>query len=64
MVLAMVGRFMITMAMNVGMQYQVEVLPTVARGQGMAFIHTVGFLAAFVSPYIVYLVRYKYVISK
>ncbi|XP_063593179.1 solute carrier family 22 member 3-like [Penaeus indicus] len=62
MVLAMVGRFMITMAMNVGMQYQVEVLPTVARGQGMAFIHTVGFLAAFVSPYIVYLSKFGHLV--
>ncbi|XP_042882821.1 solute carrier family 22 member 21-like [Penaeus japonicus] len=62
MVLAMVGRFMITMAMNVGMQYQVEVLPTVARAQGMAFIHTVGFLAAFVSPYIVYLSKFGHLV--
>ncbi|XP_042868887.1 solute carrier family 22 member 5-like [Penaeus japonicus] len=58
MVLAMVGRFLITMSINVGLQYKVEVLPTVARAQGMAFIHTTGFLAAFLSPYVVYLSKY------
>ncbi|XP_069975149.1 solute carrier family 22 member 21-like isoform X1 [Penaeus vannamei] len=57
-VLAMVGRFLITMSGNVGLQYKVEVLPTVARAQGMAFIHTTGFVAAFLSPYVVYLSKF------
>lgn len=57
-VLAMVGRFLITMSGNVGLQYKVEVLPTVARAQGMAFIHTIGFVAAFLSPYVVYLSKF------
>ncbi|XP_076052985.1 organic cation transporter protein-like isoform X2 [Oratosquilla oratoria] len=55
---AMIGRFLITMSINVGTQYIVEVLPTVARGQGSGAIHTLGHLAGFSSPYIVYLSNY------
>lgn len=54
--MAVLGRFMMTMAMNVGIQYPVEVLPTVARGSGNGVIHTLGNISAFISPYIVYLV--------
>lgn len=54
--MAVLGRFMMTMAMNVGIQYPVEVLPTVARGSGNGLIHTLGNISAFISPYIVYLV--------
>ncbi|KAG7161539.1 Solute carrier family 22 member 3-like 2 [Homarus americanus] len=43
-----------------GQQYPVEVLPTVARGSGSMAIHTVGYLAAFTSPYIVYLSKFGY----
>ncbi|XP_047471526.1 beta-alanine transporter-like [Penaeus chinensis] len=57
-VLAMLGRLLITMPGNVGLQYKVEVLPTVARAQGMAFIYTVGFVAALLSPYVVYLSKF------
>ncbi|XP_069188486.1 organic cation transporter protein isoform X1 [Procambarus clarkii] len=56
--MAVAGRFMITMAINVGQQYPVEVLPTVARGSGFGAIHTLGYIAAFASPYIVYLSKY------
>ncbi|XP_027213389.2 organic cation transporter protein-like [Penaeus vannamei] len=56
--LAFTGRFLITMTMNVGHQYPVEILPTVARGQGMGTMQTLGFLSAFASPYIVYLSKY------
>lgn len=59
MVMAFVGRFLITVTMNVGHQYPVEVLPTVARGQGMGTMQTLGFASAFASPYIVYLVGSK-----
>ncbi|CAL4098669.1 unnamed protein product, partial [Meganyctiphanes norvegica] len=55
---AMVGRFLITMSLNVGQQYTVEVLPTVARAQGNGAIHTLGFLAIAASPSIVYLSKY------
>nr|XP_045624751.1 organic cation transporter protein-like [Procambarus clarkii] len=57
---AMVGRFLITIAMNSGQQYPVEVLPTVARGSGVSTIHTLGFLTFFASPYVVYLAKYGY----
>nr|XP_027213382.1 solute carrier family 22 member 1-like [Penaeus vannamei] len=60
MVMAFVGRFLITVTMNVGHQYPVEVLPTVARGQGMGTMQTLGFASAFASPYIVYLSKYSY----
>lgn len=56
--LAIVGRFLITMSMNVVMQYSVEVLPTVARSSGCGIIHTLGSLSAFASPYVVYLSKY------
>ncbi|CAL4059779.1 unnamed protein product [Meganyctiphanes norvegica] len=59
-VTAMVGRFLITMAINVGMQYQCEVIPTVSRGQGTGAIHTLGFAFSFFSPYIVYLSKFKF----
>ncbi|XP_069957558.1 solute carrier family 22 member 13 [Cherax quadricarinatus] len=56
--MAVMGRFMITMAINVGMQYPVEVLPTVARGSCSGAIHTLGHVSVFASPYIVYLTKY------
>ncbi|KAK3886203.1 hypothetical protein Pcinc_009622 [Petrolisthes cinctipes] len=55
MALAVTGRFLITMSINVGQQYPVEVLPTVARGTGAGLIHTLGNLTGFISPYVVYL---------
>ncbi|KAK7082108.1 hypothetical protein SK128_019843, partial [Halocaridina rubra] len=55
---AIIGRFLITMAINVGQQYPVEVLPTVARSSGSSTIHTLGSLSAFVSPYVVYLSKF------
>ncbi|KAK3879576.1 hypothetical protein Pcinc_015863 [Petrolisthes cinctipes] len=55
MALAVTGRFLITMSINVGQQYPVEVLPTVARGTGAGLIHTLGNLSGFISPYVVYL---------
>nr|XP_027224412.1 solute carrier family 22 member 8-like [Penaeus vannamei] len=56
--LAIAGRFLITMSINVGQQYPIEVLPTVARGSGSGAIHTLGYGAAFVSPYVVYLSKF------
>ncbi|MPC07993.1 Solute carrier family 22 member 3 [Portunus trituberculatus] len=54
-VLEVIGRFLITMSINVAQQYPVEVLPTVARAQGSAAIHTMGYMSVFLSPYIIYL---------
>ena len=56
-VLEVIGRFLITMAINVAQQYPVEVLPTVTRAQGSAAIHTMGYVSVFLSPSIIYLVR-------
>ncbi|KAG8229100.1 hypothetical protein J437_LFUL009569 [Ladona fulva] len=54
--LAAGGRFCVTMAMNTGLQYCVEVLPTQLRGQGVNLVHIAGHLATLASPLIVYLV--------
>ncbi|XP_068246337.1 organic cation/carnitine transporter 2-like isoform X2 [Palaemon carinicauda] len=56
--LAIAGRFLITMSINVGQQYVVEVLPTVARSSGAGAIHTLGSAVSFLSPYIVYLSKF------
>lgn len=56
--LAIAGRFLITMSINVGQQYIVEVLPTVARSSGAGAIHTLGSAVSFLSPYIVYLSKF------
>ena len=37
------------------MQYAAEILPTVVRAQGVAFIHIMGYVASIVAPFIVYL---------
>jgi len=50
------GKITITLAVNLCFMFPVEVLPTVARSQAAGVIHTLGFMVAFVSPYIVYLV--------
>ncbi|KAI5732557.1 hypothetical protein M8J76_001680 [Diaphorina citri] len=52
---ALVGRFLVNISYNIGLQYAAEVLPTVLRGQGVALIHTMGFVASILSPFIVYL---------
>lgn len=36
------------------MQYAAELLPTVIRGQGVAFIHIMGYVGAIASPFITY----------
>ncbi|KAK3891624.1 hypothetical protein Pcinc_004472 [Petrolisthes cinctipes] len=56
--MAMLSRLMVRMCINVGQQYCVEILPTVARGSGIGFSHTVGHLSGFISPYIVYLSKF------
>ncbi|XP_047479820.1 beta-alanine transporter-like isoform X2 [Penaeus chinensis] len=58
--MAFVARFLITVTMNVAHQYPVELLPTVARGQGLGILQTLAFASAFASPYIVYLSKYSY----
>ncbi|XP_060808818.1 carcinine transporter [Amyelois transitella] len=53
--LAIVGRFAVNISFNIGMQYAAELLPTVVRAQGLAFIHIMGYVATILVPYIVYL---------
>ncbi|KAI5703777.1 hypothetical protein M8J76_006486 [Diaphorina citri] len=53
--LAIIGRFLVNISYNTGLQYAAEVLPTVVRAQGVALIHIMGYVASIVSPFIVYL---------
>ncbi|XP_063594263.1 solute carrier family 22 member 13-like [Penaeus indicus] len=53
--LALVGRSTITGAYYITLQYGPEVFPTVVRGQGVALAETLGGIAIFLSPSIVYL---------
>ncbi|KAK8735700.1 hypothetical protein OTU49_005274, partial [Cherax quadricarinatus] len=52
---ALVGRATITGAYYISLQYCPEVFPTVVRGQGVALAETLGGVAIFLSPSIVYL---------
>lgn len=53
--MAMLGRFCITIAMNAGIQYTVELVPTQLRGQGVSVVHIMGHCATFFVPFILYL---------
>lgn len=52
---AIAGRFFVNIAYNVGSQYAAEVLPTVVRAQGVAFIHIMGYVSTMIAPFVVYL---------
>ncbi|KAL1452485.1 hypothetical protein WDU94_006713 [Cyamophila willieti] len=54
-VLAIIGRFLVNISLNIGLQYSAEVLPTVVRAQGVALVHIMGYVAAILSPGIIYL---------
>jgi len=53
-ILAMLGRFFATYAMNTGFQFTVEMLPTQLRGQGMALFNVMSMFSSMASPLIVY----------
>jgi len=53
--LAMVGRFCVTVVINGAIQYTVELMPTQLRGQGVSAIHIAGHGATFFAPLILYL---------
>lgn len=57
--LAVVCRFCTTVTFNVAIQWGAEMLPTVIRGQGISFMHTSGFVASLLSPFIVYTEKYS-----
>lgn len=54
-ILAIIGRFFANIAYSIGLQYAAELLPTVVRAQGVAFIHIMGYVASIIAPFIVYL---------
>ncbi|XP_068149014.1 organic cation transporter protein [Drosophila tropicalis] len=54
-VAALVGRFCANICYNIGLQWAAEILPTVVRAQGVALIHTMGFVAMLMSPPVIYL---------
>lgn len=49
------GRFCVNISYNIGLQYAAELLPTVVRAQGVAFIHIMGYVASILAPFVVYL---------
>ncbi|XP_012268091.2 carcinine transporter-like [Athalia rosae] len=53
--MGIIARFGVTIAASIGFQYVAEMLPTVARAQGVSLIHNIGYLAHMIGPYIVYL---------
>lgn len=53
--MAIMGRLWVNIAYNIGLQYAAEILPTVVRAQGVSFIHIMGYFAAIISPFVVYL---------
>lgn len=58
--LAICGRLFINVASNVAMQYAAELLPTVVRGEGVAFIHVMGYACSIFSPFIAFSSRIMY----
>lgn len=56
---AATSRFCVTITFNVALQWVAEMMPTVIRGQGVAFIHIMGFVAILLSPYIAYTDKYS-----
>ncbi|XP_076629833.1 organic cation transporter protein [Colletes latitarsis] len=52
--LALCSRFFINVASNIAMQYAAELLPTVIRAEGVAFIHIMGYVTSIFSPFIAY----------
>jgi MFS family permease len=51
-IFAMISRFWVNVAFNIGLQYAAEVLPTVIRAQGVNFIHIMGYVSSIISPFI------------
>ena len=53
---ALIGRMFITSAYYIALQYGPEIYPTEIRGRGVAMSETLGGIAIFTSPLIVYTV--------
>nr|XP_034179644.1 carcinine transporter-like [Osmia lignaria] len=57
---AICARFFINIAANIALQYAAELLPTVVRGEGIAFIHVMGYVTSILSPFIAFSERIMY----
>ncbi|KAK6641253.1 hypothetical protein RUM44_012962 [Polyplax serrata] len=57
-ILGLFGRFSVNIAYNSGTQYAAELIPTQARGQGLALMHAIGYAATFFSPQILFLMNF------
>lgn len=57
---AICGRLFINIASNIAMQYAAELLPTVIRGEGVAFIHMTGYVTSICSPFIAFSSEFMY----
>lgn len=51
-VTAIISRFWVNVAFNIGLQYAAELLPTVIRAQGVNAIHIMGYVASIISPFV------------
>lgn len=58
-ILAILCRFCTSITFMVALQWSAEMLPTVLRGQGVSFIHLMGFVSGLMSPFIVYTEKYS-----
>lgn len=52
---AVIARFAVNVSYGAMTQWAVELLPTSVRGSGTSILHTCGYIASMLSPYIVYL---------
>ncbi|XP_032681670.1 organic cation transporter protein-like [Odontomachus brunneus] len=57
---ALISRFFINVASNIGLQFAAELLPTVVRCEGVAFIHIMGHVATILSPFLAFSSRIQY----
>ncbi|GAB0092743.1 organic cation transporter protein [Sergentomyia squamirostris] len=57
-VLAVIGRFGITVAYNSSAQYATELIPTCVRAQGVSAVHVAGYAVTSLSTIILYLAHY------
>lgn len=55
---AVAARFVMNMACNTAMQWAAEMLPTSVRGSGSSIIHSCGYIATVISPFVAYLEIY------
>lgn len=52
---AVIARFAVNIGHSAATQWAPEILPTSVRGSGVSIVHICGYVASFLTPYIVYL---------